>query len=636
MCGITGICDLTGALDLKQEAKRMNDILYHRGPDGDGFYFNDRLCLGHRRLSIIDLSTGSQPMANSDQSLWISFNGEIYNFQKLKSELQQLGYFFQTKSDTEVILYAYEQWGEKCLDKLRGMFAFCIWDKKRQQLFLARDRLGKKPIYYYKTGRRFFFASELKAILQVTGMQREMNLKALSEYFIYHYIPSPHTIFENIKKLPPAHCMTVKIKSDDRLSSRLEFKVYRYWELSFNSDIGMSLDDTIGQLEELLIEAVKIRLVSDVPLGAFLSGGIDSSAIVALMSRIQGQKIKTFSIGFSETKKSEIEYARIIAEKYNTDHHEMIVDPDAIDILPKLAWQFDEPFADSSAMPTYYVSKIARENVTVILSGDGGDEAFAGYSRYAHYKKFSWIEKMPAWFRKIVFGNLADFLPEGFRGKGSLYNLSRNSLERYGEVVTFAPRNFIADLFSPNLYSQLPKQYQSGSEHYGEYFGQYFYKDEQLDPLSRLMYLDINTYLPEDILTKVDRTSMLCSLETRAPLLDHKLLEFLATVPSHYKIQNNEKKFILKKVMEKYLPSKILYRPKMGFDLPVSEWFKSDFNVFFYDTLFSKKCRDRGYFDHNLIHKIFETHQKRGFDLSANLWSLLFFEIWCQNWLDSK
>ncbi len=451
----------------------------------------------------------------------------------------------------------------------------------------------------------------------------------------YHYIPFPQTIFKGIKKLPPGHSLTVQIGGDGSAEvgvSIIKPVVEKYWDIEYRPDHTRSEQDWVEALREKLEEAVRIRLISEVPLGAFLSGGIDSSAVVALMSKVQSAPVKTFSIGFKEEDYSELKYARQVAELYGTEHHEYVVEPDAMEVLPKLAWQYDEPFADSSAIPTYYVSKLARENVTVILSGDGGDETFAGYRRYRWAKDMGRHDWLPNWFKKSAFGLPSTLMPEGMKGKGTLQHLSRDPFERYAGLNTFGERSYLSGLLSPDLLSGLQGQSSRDLPDYGAMRG-YYEQCLQHDYLTRIQHVDTKTYLAEDILTKVDRASMLCSLETRAPLLDHEVVELAARIPSTMKLKNSETKYILKKAMEGYLPDEILYRRKMGFGVPLVHWFKKDLTSYARDILLSQEARQRGIFNPSSVDALLLDHQKKGRDLSARIWALLFFEHWCQNWL---
>ncbi len=636
MCGIAGI------LDIKRKPENhvilgMTGIMRHRGPDGEGIYIDGPVGLGHRRLSIIDINTGAQPMSNEDGSVWITYNGEVYNFMELRNELESRGHKFRTKSDTETIIHAYEQYGEDCVKKLRGMFAFCIWDAKKKSLFLARDRLGKKPLYYFYDKSRFVFASEIKAVISDKRIKRELDLSAVSDYFTYQYIPFPKTIFKNIYKLPPGHFMTVQQQLPEQ-AGEVSINIRQYWDIEYNPDYSVSEHDWVDGLREKLLDAVKVRLISDVPLGAFLSGGLDSSSIVAFMSRVMNQPVKTFSIGFEEADFSELEYARKIAKQYGTEHHEMIIKPDAIGLLPKLAWEFDEPFADSSVIPTYYVSKMARENVTVVLSGDGGDETFAGYSRYASACRFNnQMSLIPSLFRHIVFGGISSLMPYGMRGKGFLRHLTLTPFEYYKGMIT-QDDHYFEELLDKDVMKKIISQSKSDNGFSGNNNGvleQFYNRYPDADYLTKIQYLDTKTYLAEDILTKVDRASMLCSLETRAPLLDHELLEFAARIPAEYKIKNGCKKYIFKKAMSDSLPPDILNRNKMGFCTPLIHWFKKDLTGYAEDMLLGERCRNRGFFNVKFIESLISNHRLKYRDLSSHIWQLLFFEHWCRNWLDS-
>jgi asparagine synthase (glutamine-hydrolysing) len=631
MCGIAGIIDTRFTPD-RSLIEKMSTVMKHRGPDGEGYHLDGPVALGHRRLSIIDIDGGKQPMSNEDGRIWITYNGEIYNFPELRRELLEKGHTFKTRSDTETIIHAYEEYGFDCLQRLRGMFAFGLWDAKKRLLFLARDRLGKKPLYYHHDNGRFIFASELKAILQDKEIAREINTAAVSDYLTYNYIPFPETIFRGIFKLPPGHFIRVHIGNDtydeDRHWESLQISVQPYWDIAYEPDYSFNENDWVEALREKIKEAVKIRLISDVPLGAFLSGGIDSSTVVAFMSLVQNKPVKTFSIGFKEEDFSEVKYAREIAKRFGTDHHEIIVEPDAIDLLPKLAWEFDEPFADSSAIPTYYVSKMAREFVTVILSGDGGDETFAGYMRYQwadDMRKYDWLSNG---MRRILFGFPAALLPDGLKGKGMLRHLSRDPFERYAGLNTFSDSRYLKKLLSSDVLAEL----EVNMPNY-QYLKKYYDCCQSDDYLTKLQYVDSKTYLAEDILTKVDRASMLCSLETRSPLLDHEVVELAAKMPSTLKIKNGDTKYILKETMKGILPEGIISRKKMGFGVPLVHWLKRDLTEYAQEVLLSGDAKQRGIFNGDYIQAILDSHRKRGRDLSARIWALLFFEHWCRNWL---
>ena len=638
MCGILGIFNFNGKPIDPIQLQRMTDIMSHRGPDGRGFLladagtgktlFFDKDCpfpelnfmptigFGHRRLSIIDLETGQQPMCNEDGTVWITFNGEIYNFLELRQELQKKGHSFKTDhSDTETIIHAYEEWGEECLQRFSGMFAFSIIDLSKRKLFLAKDRPGKKPLYYYHDKEKLIFASEMKAILEDASVPREIDITSLADYLSYGYIPSPKTIFKNIYKLRPRHYIATKFEF---ILSNLPQK--EYWDIQWNPDESISEDEWCEQLRAELTRAIKIRMISDVPLGAFLSGGVDSSTIVALMSSLQNNPVKTFSIGFKEKEYNELPYARQIAKKYNTEHHEEIVKPDAIEILPKLAWQYDEPFADSSAIPTYYVSQMAKKHVTVVLSGDAGDELFAGYNRYEIALKYNnRYDSIPFFLRRLVFGSLARLIPETVKGKGRATLLSLTQRERY-EYMMGGLR--WKKLLKKKVKSDLEKQ------HTIHPFLQYWKTVEAHDYVTQMQYVDMNTYLPEDILVKVDRASMLNSLEVRVPLLDHKVIELVAHIPSRLKLNGYDKKYIMKRMMIEELGKDFLYRHKHGFGVPLNHWFRGDLKGYARDLLLDSKSFIRNYVEHDIIQKILVHHQQNKWDFSSIIWYLLFLEHW--------
>lgn len=627
MCGILGILNANGEPVDRGNILSMAAVMSHRGPDGEGAYCDGPVGLAHRRLSIIDLSGGTQPMSNEDGSVWITFNGEIYNFPDLKRDLEAKGHRFRTRSDTEAIVHAYEEYGTDCVKRLRGMFAFGIWDARKRRLFLARDRMGKKPLHYFSHGKRFIFASEIKAIVQDRQVSREIDPEALVDYFTYMYIPFPRTIFRSVRKIPPGHWMTVSFETAAGRSS-LGIEQRPYWDLRYSPDASLSEQDWVEGLREKINEAVRVRLMSDVPLGAFLSGGVDSSAVVAAMAAAQAGPVKTFSVGFEEEDFSEIEYARAVARRFGTDHHEEIVRPDAVELLPKLAWEFDEPFADSSAIPTYHVSRMARQHVTVALSGDGGDETFAGYKRYAWADGLSRWDFLPSFVRRAAFGWPSALMPQGMRGKGALRNMSMGPYERYRSLITHDEPGYLDRLLTADVKVQMRAD---GDDLFKQFYGRF----PDADYLTRLQYLDTKTYLAEDILTKVDRTSMLCSLETRAPLLDHELQEYVARMPASLKLFAGEKKYIFRRAMRGVLPDEILDRPKMGFAVPLGKWFKKDLDSFARETLLGPTARERGIFDPRFVEKVLDDHQKKTRDLSARIWSLLFFEQWCRNWIDA-
>ena len=628
MCGIAGFIDLwdSGPQRLRDDRgailERMCRVIRHRGPDDQGLTVRNGVALGMRRLAIIDLVSGNQPMSGEDGSVTIVFNGEIYNFQEIKPKLESRGHIFQTHSDTEAIVHAYEEFGPECLQDLRGMFAFAIWDEKARKLFIARDRAGKKPLYYTTTPNgTFVFGSELKTLLEHPEVLREINPEALDAYFTLGYVPDPLTIFRNIHKLPPGHYLEL---NDGQTTVR------KYWDFEFKPAQSQTDDDYLDQLRTLLDESVRLRLISDVPLGAFLSGGIDSSTVVALMARHMGQPVKTFSIGFHEDSYNELKYARLTAEKFGTDHHEFIVSPDICDVVDDLVWHFDEPFADSSAIPTYMVSKLARDHVTVILSGDGGDELFAGYTRYAVERKRGGFGFLPKTVREGVMRPISQHLPHSAWGRNYLHNVSLDPTARYLDSVSVFTSLNRKSLYTSDFAGKLqPRGYAAGL------FDDLVKNVQTDDAVDRLLYLDSKTYLPGDILTKVDRMSMAVSLEARAPLLDHKLIEFVTTVPSTLKLAGLETKHLLKRAVRDLVPNEILHRPKQGFGVPIQEWINQQLRSRIRDTLSDARTRQRGYIDSHYVDVLLDEHERGRRDHSMGLWSLFMLELWQRRFMDA-
>lgn len=627
MCGIAGFIDLWGSGPERAVEERaaiidqMCRVITHRGPDDQGVLVKTGVALGMRRLSIIDLVSGHQPMSGEDGSVTIVFNGEIYNFQQLKPNLEARGHIFQTHSDTEAIVHAYEEFGPGCLKDLRGMFAFAIWDDKARSLFIARDRAGKKPLYYTTTPNgTFVFGSELKALLEHPDVERQINAEALDAYFTLGYVPDPLSIFQDIHKLSPGHYLTLK-------GGKVTVK--QYWDFEFESGKSLSEEDYLDELRALLDESVRLRLISDVPLGAFLSGGIDSSTVVSLMARHMGQPVKTFSIGFHEDSYNELKYARLTAEKFGTDHHEFFVTPDICEVVDELVWHFDEPFADSSAIPTYMVSKLARDHVTVVLSGDGGDELFAGYTRYAVERKRGGFERLPKPLREGLMRPLSQRLPHATWGRNYLHNVSLDPISRYLDSVSVFTSLNRRSLYTSDFSQKLgPGGYVSGL----------FYalagNVRSNEPLDRLLYLDSKTYLPGDILTKVDRMSMAVSLEARAPLLDHKLIEFVTRIPSSLKLAGLETKHLLKRAVKDLVPAEILNRPKQGFGVPIQEWINQQLRSRIRDTLSDARTKQRGYVDSRYVDVLLDEHERGRRDHSMRLWSLVMLELWHRQFLD--
>jgi asparagine synthase (glutamine-hydrolysing) len=619
MCGLTGIFEYQRHTEIAQDLiHRMNETIVHRGPDDEGIFVGPGIGLGFRRLSIIDLSGGHQPISNEDGSIWVMLNGEIYNYPELRKEMLEKGHTLATRSDTETIVHLYEEYGEDCFARLRGMFAVIIWDSNQRKLLMARDRLGKKPLFYSADAKRVLFGSELKCLLAGDNLSRDMDPQALYDYFSFGYIPAPKTIYRSVRKVLPGHYIVVSADGSLREQS--------YWKLSFGETEEHSEAEWCERLRHELCEATRIRLMSDVPLGAFLSGGLDSSAVVATMARLMNQPVTTCSIGFDVPEFDESKYARQVAEQFHTQHHEQVVQPDALAIVDKLAWHYDEPFADSSAIPTYYVSGIARKYVTVALGGDGGDEGFAGYRRYQFDAMENRVRaRVPAGIRSSVFGPLGRWYPalawapRIFRAKATFQSLSRNPLEGYFNSVSIFRPGEKSKLFQKDFENQL-----AGYDSIGVLRHHYERADTE-DPLSRIQYVDIKTYLPDDILTKVDRASMAVSLEVRAPLLDHRLMEMVARMPSSLKLRGREGKYIFKKAMEPTLPHDILYRSKQGFAVPLAHWFRDELKEMAHETIFGVKD---GILDPKYLEKIWTEHQRGTFDRSAYLWSVLMFRKW--------
>ncbi|HEV7682858.1 MAG TPA: asparagine synthase (glutamine-hydrolyzing) [Pyrinomonadaceae bacterium] len=628
MCGIAGFVDFQDAINARVAETRaqiiddMCRVIRHRGPDDQGVMLKPGVALGMRRLAIIDLAGGHQPISNEDHSVTIVFNGEIYNYRELQAELQTRGHQFRTNSDTETIVHAYEEFGASCVDHLRGMFAFAIWDDRAKTLFIARDRVGKKPLYYSVTrGGTLVFGSELKSLLEHPDVERTINPQAIDAYFSLGYVPDPISIFENVEKLPPGHHLTF---SNGRLT------VERYWDFSYNTNgNGHKAADYLEELRALLSEAVKLRLVADVPLGAFLSGGIDSSTVVGLMAQHMDQPVKTFSIGFNEDSYDELKYARLTAQKFGTDHHEFMVTPDICDVVDQLAWHFDEPFADSSAIPTYVVSKLAREHVKVVLTGDGGDELFAGYSRYVterNRSKFDWVPRV---VKNSLMDPLSRALPHGAWGRNYLQNVSLDPISRYLDTVSVFTGLNKSSLYSADFSDQL-----RDSSHLSSYFHELSRNVKTNAPLDSLLYIDSKTYLPGDILTKVDRMSMAVSLEARVPLLDHKLIEFVTRIPASMKLAGVETKHLFKQAIGDLVPAEIVNRPKQGFGVPIQQWINLQLRERIRDTLNDPRTLERGYVTREYVGLLLDEHERGRRDHAMALWSLLMLELWHRQYVD--
>ena len=623
MCGISGLFDTQGQRDFDRAlAARINNIQAHRGPDEDDLHFEPGLALGHRRLSVIDLATGQQPLFNEDGSVGIVFNGEIYNFEELVPELQALGHTFKTRSDTEVIVHAWEAWGPECVHRLRGMFAFALWDRNQQTLFLARDRMGVKPMHYaWLADGTFMFGSELKVITAHPGFVRDIDPLAVEDYFSFGYVPDPRCIYRNAHKLPAAHTLTL------RRGDATQAQPVPYWDVQFSNDNPINLADAEAELRERVRESVQLRLKADVPLGAFLSGGVDSSAVVATMAGLSGTPVHTCAIGFDDPRFNESAFAQQVADRYQTDHRLEVVKSDDFDLIDTLAWLYDEPYADSSAIPTYRVCQMARKHVTVALSGDGGDESLGGYRRYRmHLGEESVRSRLPQGLRGPLFGSLghlypkADWAPRMFRAKTTFQAMAMDSVQAYHHSMSHLRADQRQRLFSPAFQKSL------GGYNSLTVFRDHAERANTDDPLALIQYLDYKTWLVGDINTKVDRASMAHSLEVREPLMDHQLIEWLATLPSSLKINGGEGKYVFKKAFEPLLPNDILYRSKMGFSVPLASWLRGPLAERMRESVLSQRMLDSGYFNEATLRALIDQHLGRQFDHSTALWMLIMFD----------
>ena len=619
MCGIAGIVGLRNQTVFESEIRAMCEAMWHRGPNGEGLYIAPGVGLGMRRLSIIDLETGQQPIGNEDGSVWVVLNGEIYNFRALRRELRKRGHVFSTRTDTEVIVHLYEDFGAGCIDHLRGMFAFAVWDIRHRQLLLARDRLGIKPLYYARIGDRLLFASELKAILALGEVERRLNWNAVARVFAFLASPSRESVIDGVHKLEPGHVLTA--------GPGRAIQTERYWQVRFEPDETHGERYFVERLRELLREAVDLHTISDVPLGAFLSGGLDSSAIVAVMARLAKRPVRTFSIGFADRDYDERPHARRVAGHFGTDHRELLVEPADLHVIEDVVWHLDEPFGDSSAVPTYMVSKLAAEHVTVAMSGDGGDELFAGYDRYCVEERERQFRPLPSFVRKAL-GLSARMIPDGMRGRNFVRHLSLGDRERFVDAATLYRRDDQARLFSADVRALL-----AGSDPWNEECALLTASETGGDWLSALQRLDLSSYLPLDILTKVDRMSMAHSLEVRPALLDHKLVEFAATIPSRLRLRQGRTKHILKEAMRGVLPRETIDRPKHGFSAPFDRWFKGSLSDFAHDLLLSQRCRERGIFQPRYVEARLNRRRHRR-ECDFFLWTLIVFEQWCRLVID--
>jgi asparagine synthase (glutamine-hydrolysing) len=625
MCGIAGFVESpSAAVPLTSDeasalAHRMCEVIRHRGPDDEGLLVKDGVALGMRRLSIIDLSTGNQPIHNEDRTVWIVFNGEIYNFRELRRELERAGHRFYTGTDTEAIVHAYEQWGTGAIGRLRGMFGLAIWDDRNRMLLLARDRAGIKPLHYATNGSRLYFGSEIKSLLCAPDVPRDLDLDSLDHYLSFLYTPRDRSIFRHVNKLPPGHLLTWK---DGAL------RVEQYWQLPDAEPFEGSEADAVDALEAVLTDAVRSHLVSDVPLGAFLSGGVDSSTVVALMARTCGGRVKTFSIGFDEPAFDELEHARRVARHFETDHHEFVVKPDAVAIFDRLISHFDEPFADSSAIPTWYVSEIARRHVTVALSGDGGDELFGGYDRYLPHPRVAAFDRYSPPMLRPVVSVAAAALPHGTRGKNFLRHVARDERGRYVDAVRYFSGDEKPALLAYDVQRHLT--WPDPETRLGRHFDRFAH----LSWPTQMMRVDAETYLPEDVLTKVDRMSMAHSLESRVPLLDNEVIAFAASLPASMKIKNGRRKHVLKEVAAKLLPREVLERSKQGFGVPLGVWFRGGLRELFADTLLSSSSTGARYFQPAFVRRLLDDHLSGRRDHTLQLWQLVVFERWHSQYVD--
>ena len=633
MCGITGVLYRDGRPpDGQLVIERMTSVISHRGPDEYGYHLDGTAALGHRRLSIIDLKSGRQPIYNEDRSACIVFNGEIYNFMELKQDLLGEGHVFRTNSDTETVLHAYEEWGQRCVERFRGMFAFGVRDLRDDSLFLARDRFGKKPLFYASYKGKFVFASEIKSILTDPGFERRIEEEALASYFMFSYIPAPLTIFKGIRKLMPGHSLVFQ---GGQLKER------QYWDLEYRPDHTRKEADFIAEFMELMAEATRIRLMSEVPLGAFLSGGIDSSAVVAFMAMASQHPVNTFTIGFSGDTgffEDERKYARLVASRYHTNHREFEVRPQAAGLVETIVRSFDEPFADDSTIPSYFVYKMARESVTVALSGLGGDEAFGGYERYLGFQLGGWFDLLPGRLRTGLIAPIIERLPESRSGGYRVNHLKRfvrshveDDARRYLGFVSKIGLRYRDTMFASNK-----SGIQQAAEGAEDRFLDHFRRADAEDPLDRMFYCDVKTYLPDDILACTDRLSMCHSLEVRVPFLDHRLFEFAATIPSGLKIKWLRKKHLLKRALIGLLPKAVLAHKKQGFVAPLSRWFKGELRSYVVESLSEKRLARHGLFDAATIGRILADHFEGRETNDSLIWELIVYQTWHEQYIEGQ
>lgn len=626
MCGIVGIVERNRSSVDQALLSSMCQAISHRGPDEDGFYFSEGVGLGMRRLSIIDVKGGQQPIHNQDRTAWIVFNGEIYNYQELREKLEKLGHTFYTNSDTEAIVHAYDQYGSDCPKHLRGMFAFAIWDERTEELFLARDRVGKKPILYAHINGKLIFGSEFSALLLHPDIGRDIDTEAIHHYLSFMCVPAPLTAYRAIRKLEPGHSLRWR---------KGEITLERYWQPDFSKKIDISEEEAGERAIQILRDSVKVRLMSEVPLGAFLSGGIDSSAVVALMSQESSEPVKTFSIGFEEQDFSELHHARRVAEHVGADHHEFIVRPEALDVLPLLVEHYGEPYADSSAIPTYYVARETRKHVTVALNGDGGDESFAGYERYAAMRLAEKYHRIPAVLRDSFVQRAIGLIPSSATKRSRVNDVQRflqaaslPKVQRYLKWVSVFDTAAKEDLYSEDF------RHQTQSIRAADLLTPWFQRANGAGIVDAALLADINTYLPNDLLVKVDIATMAVSLEARSPFLDHHLIEFAASLPEKFKLRGLTTKYLLKRMLKKLLPAENLDRRKMGFGVPIGHWLRGKLQPFLRETILSEKALNRGLFRPEVVKQLVELHTRGERDHSHQLWTLLMLELWFQRFID--
>lgn len=620
MCGINGVFHYRQGEPERERVVAQAHVQRHRGPDDCDVWCEGPIALGQRRLSIVELSAaGHQPMPNEDRSVWVTTNGELYNWPEMRPLLAARGHVFRGNSDTEMLLHLWEEKGPAMVEDLRGMFAFGLYDIRQRRLMLARDRLGKKPLFYHDDGNRIVFASELKSLMLDPTVPREVDARSIADFLTFQYVPQPQSIYRGVRKLPPGHRLVC-----DRNGPKVE----RYWSLPVGVDHSLSPEAAAERLRELLAEAVRIRLMSDVPLGAFLSGGVDSSVVVALMAQASGAPVKTFSIGFEAQDYSELEHARTVARHLGTDHHELVVKPQALEMLPRLVWGLDEPFSDPSMIPTWYVAEMARRHVTVALSGDGGDEAYAGYTTYGWAGSYSRIDRIPRYVRRALAWPSTRMHADDPLGR-KLHRIGLGVADRHLDVMAHFPPRDLAEVLSPGLRRSL-----AGHDSFAAHRAVHAGAARVVGAVPALLHLDALTYMTDDVLVKVDRTSMLNSLEVRAPLLDHVVLEFVARLPFSYKLRGKVTKWVLKEAARPLLPAGILERPKQGFGVPLEHWFGADFGRLAREVLLDGRCRARGWLDPVALERMLSGDEGRLSRRARQVFTLVCLELWAQTWLD--